>query len=102
MKAIGLAPAGSGAADGDQGAQVPNDYGSNGYEGPCPPQGVVPYSHHYVVTVYALDIELRLPVFTNFRQNPDTLFNAVARAGAEGHVLGSASIDGYYSATPAQ
>jgi Raf kinase inhibitor-like YbhB/YbcL family protein len=27
-----------------------NDFGTNGYRGPCPPQGDAP--HHYVITVY--------------------------------------------------
>jgi Raf kinase inhibitor-like YbhB/YbcL family protein len=95
-------PAGAGVAGGNYGEQVPNDFGSTGYEGPCPPPGVVPYAHHYVITVYALDKELKLAVFANFPQNPDTLFNALALAGAEGHVLARASIGGYFSATPAQ
>ena len=95
-------PAGAGAAGSNHGEQLPNDFGSMGYEGPCPPPGIVPYAHHYVVTVYALDKELRLAVFANFPQNPDTLFNALALAGAEGHVLARASIGGYFSATPGE
>jgi Raf kinase inhibitor-like YbhB/YbcL family protein len=94
--------AGAGVPGSNYGEQVPNDFGSTGYEGPCPPPGVVPYAHHYVITVYALDQELKLAVFANFPQNPDTLFNAIALAGAEGHVLARASIGGYFSATPAQ
>ncbi len=31
------------------------DFGSPGYGGPCPPQGDKP--HHYIFTVYALDID---------------------------------------------
>jgi Raf kinase inhibitor-like YbhB/YbcL family protein len=31
-----------------------NDFGPLGYGGPCPPKGK---PHHYVITVYALDIE---------------------------------------------
>jgi Raf kinase inhibitor-like YbhB/YbcL family protein len=94
--------AGAGVPGSNYGEQVPNDFGSTGYEGPCPPPGVVPYAHHYVITVYALDQELKLAVFANFPQNPDTLFNALALAGAEGHVLARASLGGYFSATPAQ
>ncbi|KAB7739512.1 YbhB/YbcL family Raf kinase inhibitor-like protein [Parvibaculum sedimenti] len=33
--------------------QGTGDFGENGYQGPCPPQGDTP--HHYVLTVYALD-----------------------------------------------
>lgn len=32
-----------------------NDYGMQAYGGPCPPKGDIP--HHYIFTVYALDIE---------------------------------------------
>jgi Raf kinase inhibitor-like YbhB/YbcL family protein len=95
-------PGGAGAADSTYGAQVANDFTSIGYEGPCPPAGVEPFAHHYVFTVYALDIRLQLPVQANFPQNPETLFRALTQAGAEGHVLGKASIGGFFSSTPAQ
>lgn len=37
-----------------------NDFGPSGWGGPCPPVGDAP--HHYVFTVYALDVPtLRLP-----------------------------------------
>jgi Raf kinase inhibitor-like YbhB/YbcL family protein len=94
-------PAGAGTAVSSYGAQVNNDFPSHGYEGPCPPAGVVPFAHHYVFTVYALDTHLHLPLLTNFPQNAETLFNALAKAGADGHVLGSASVGGFFSATPA-
>jgi Raf kinase inhibitor-like YbhB/YbcL family protein len=42
----------SGDAPGDA-AQLPNDFGNRGYSGPCPPPGK---PHHYVLTVYALDV----------------------------------------------
>jgi hypothetical protein len=93
-------PAGAGAADSTFGPQVHNDFGSLGYEGPCPPADVVPFAHHYVFTVYALDVKLRLPVLVNFPQNAETLIQAIAQAGAEGHVLGKASIGGFFSTTP--
>ena len=95
-------PAGAGAADSVFGPQVHNDFGSLGYEGPCPPAGVVPFAHHYVFTVYALDVKLRLPVLVNFPQNAETLIQAIAQAGAEAHVLGRASIGGFFSTTPSQ
>jgi Raf kinase inhibitor-like YbhB/YbcL family protein len=94
-------PAGAGAADSTYGLQVNNDFGSPGYEGPCPPAGVAPDAHHYVFTVYALDTQLHLPVLTNFPQNAETLLRALLQAGAEGHVLAKASIGGFFSATPA-
>jgi Raf kinase inhibitor-like YbhB/YbcL family protein len=93
-------PAGAGAADSTYGQQVPNDFPGKGYDGPCPPAGIPPVAHHYLFTVYALDTKLVLPRFHNFPQNPDTLFHALADAGARGHVLGSATIGGFYSATP--
>jgi Raf kinase inhibitor-like YbhB/YbcL family protein len=38
--------------------QVRNDYGALGYGGPCPPKGD---THHYVFTVFAVDVD-KLPV----------------------------------------
>ena len=93
-------PAGAGAAGSTYGAQVYNDFYDQNYDGPCPPAGVQPYSHQYVLTVYALDKELRLPSSANFPPYAETLWYALVRAAEEGHVLGTASINGYYSATP--
>jgi len=42
----------SGDAPGDA-VQLGNDFGNAGYSGPCPPPGK---PHHYVITVYALDV----------------------------------------------
>lgn len=42
----------SGNAPGDT-VQLANDFGQRGYSGPCPPAGT---PHHYVITVYALDV----------------------------------------------
>ncbi|MER3546785.1 MAG: YbhB/YbcL family Raf kinase inhibitor-like protein [Rhodanobacteraceae bacterium] len=47
----------SGNAPGDT-VQFTNDFGDHGYSGPCPPPGK---PHHYVFTVYALDVPV-LPV----------------------------------------
>ena len=33
--------------------ELTNDFGRYGYGGPCPPRG----THHYIFTIYALDIE---------------------------------------------
>ena len=93
-------PVGAGAAGSTYGEQVYNDFYDQSYDGPCPPVGVAPYSHKYVLTVYALDEELRLPQSVNFPPYAETLWYALIRATAEGHVLETASIDGFYSATP--
>jgi len=63
-----------------------------GYDGPCPPWNdeIV---HHYVFTVYALDIE-RLPVEGKFAGND-------VRAAIAGHVLDQASLTGIYTLNPA-
>ncbi len=93
-------PAGAGGPDGSSGAQVYNDFYNLGYDGPCPPVGVAPDSHQYVVTVYALDERLELPQSANFPPYAETLWYALLKAAEQGHVLAKASIDGFYSATP--
>lgn len=62
-----------------------------GYDGPCPPwnDSIV---HHYVFTVYALDLD-RVPVEGRFG-------GADVRRAIEGHVLASASITGTYTLNP--
>lgn len=62
-----------------------------GYDGPCPPwnDSIV---HHYIFTVYALDIS-ELPVRGRFT-------GADAREAMKGHVLGQAAITGLYSLNP--
>jgi Raf kinase inhibitor-like YbhB/YbcL family protein len=62
-----------------------------GYDGPCPPwNDTIP--HHYVFTLYALDVE-KCPV-TGIFKGPDVL------AAIEGHVLEKASFTGLYSLNP--
>jgi Raf kinase inhibitor-like YbhB/YbcL family protein len=62
-----------------------------GYDGPCPPwNDSIP--HHYVFTVYALDLET-CPVVGAF-EGPDVL------KAIEGRVLDKASITGVYSLNP--
>lgn len=51
----------SGNAPGDT-VQLKNDFGHAGYAGPCPPAGK---AHHYVITVYALDVP-ELGITTHF------------------------------------
>lgn len=62
-----------------------------GYDGPCPPwNDEIP--HHYVFTLYALDID-RCPVEGRFT-------GADVRKAIEGHVLAKQSIAGKYSLNP--
>jgi Raf kinase inhibitor-like YbhB/YbcL family protein len=62
-----------------------------GYDGPCPPwnDSVI---HHYVFTVYALDVE-RLQLSGRFSGEE-------ARKAIEQHALGRASITGTYTLNP--
>lgn len=74
-----LAPAGS--------IQGKNDFGAQGYGGPCPPKGNKP--HHYVFTLYALDID-KLPI-------PDPAPSAaVVGFMLHGHTLAKATLTGLY------
>ncbi|MBS1145305.1 MAG: YbhB/YbcL family Raf kinase inhibitor-like protein [Proteobacteria bacterium] len=63
-----------------------------GYDGPCPPWNdeIV---HHYVFTVFALDIDT-LPLEGKFG-GPEV------RAAIQGHVLAEASLTGTYTLNPA-
>jgi Raf kinase inhibitor-like YbhB/YbcL family protein len=98
--ATGL-PENAGVAGIQYGKQIVNDFfvGAE-YDGPCPPANVRPFVHHYVFTVYALDIVLRLPSSANFPASAETLYQALIKAGRAGHILQSASITGLYSTTP--
>lgn len=62
-----------------------------GYDGPCPPWNdeIV---HHYVFTVYALDIET-LPLDGRFG-GPEV------RAAIQGHILAEATLTGTYTLNP--
>ena len=98
--ATGL-PENAGVAGSQYGNQILNDFllGQE-YDGPCPPAYYRPYVHHYVFTVYALNIVLKLPADAHFPANAETLYQALIRAGKDGHILASASIAGFYSTTP--
>ena len=62
-----------------------------GYDGPCPPwNDTIP--HHYVFTLYALDVE-KLGVSGSFRA-------AEALNAMKGHVLGETTLTGVYSLNP--
>ena len=93
-------PANAGASGSKYGAQIINDDGSVGYEGPCPPPNYLPAIHHYVFTVYALDTLLNLPASADFPAAAGTLLHALLEAGPHGHVLDSATINGFYSTAP--
>ncbi|MGY6631394.1 MAG: YbhB/YbcL family Raf kinase inhibitor-like protein [Wenzhouxiangella sp.] len=62
-----------------------------GYDGPCPPWNDERL-HHYVFSVYALDVE-RLDL-------PDRFTGQQVLEAIEGHVLASASLTGSYTLNP--
>lgn len=70
-------------------AQMSGNY--FGYDGPCPPWNDS-LLHHYVFTLYALDVE-KLELEGNFDGN-------AVRTALQGHVLGQASVTGTYTLNP--
>jgi Raf kinase inhibitor-like YbhB/YbcL family protein len=70
----------SGNAPGDT-MQLKNDFGNAGYSGPCPPAGA---PHHYVITVYALDVP-ELGIAARFDRE-------VALAAIRQHALAQATL----------
>ena len=70
----------NGDAPGDT-EQPRNDFGDAGYSGPCPPPGK---PHHYVFTVYALDVP-ELGIQAHFSRK-------AALAGIERHALAKATL----------
>ena len=60
--------------------------GASGYVGPCPPPGK---PHHYVFSLYALDI-------ATVRGVDASTTGSQALAAIKGHVLGTATITGLY------
>lgn len=96
-KATGLLE-NTGVAGSTVGTQISNDFGDLSYDGPCPPP-VTPLAHDYVVTVYALDIELpTLPTFGVFSPGAQALYHALIAVGRDDHILATAHISGLYSA----
>jgi len=79
------------AAGSPYGSQVTNDFYDSNYDGPCPPPDYPPDVHHYVFTVYALDKELDLGS-TNFPANLESVYQALIKAGLEGHVLATSRL----------
>ena len=90
-------PQGAGIAGSSYGVQVSNDFGDLSYDGPCPPTNLNPVSHQYIFTVYALDSALPiLPNYGDFPPGAEALYHALIAAGWGGHILGSASISGFF------
>src|SRR5439155_14213154 len=56
-----------------------NDFGNDGYGGPCPPKG----EHRYLFTLYALDAELQLT---------STAKRAEVESAMKGHVVAEAKL----------
>jgi Raf kinase inhibitor-like YbhB/YbcL family protein len=82
------------------GVQNGNDFFQPNYNGPCPPTTLMPFSHQYQFTVYALDRFLPVvPTFGDFvPAGPEGFYQELIAASRQGHVLASASISGYFSA----
>jgi Raf kinase inhibitor-like YbhB/YbcL family protein len=78
--------AGAGAQDGKRlpagATQLPNDFGTPGWGGPCPPAGDRP--HRYVFTLYALDVDR--PDVSGSESSPSKVQSLV-----KAHAIGSAS-----------
>jgi len=73
-----------GAAPPRGGVQGRNDFGSNGYGGPCPPPGP---AHHYHFKIYALDTMTSLP---------EGASNSSLQEAINGHVLATGEIVGTF------
>lgn len=82
------------------GTQIVDDAGVQGYYGPCPPPNYPPNRHHYVFTLYALDMRLRPPGSANYPPDGGSLYQSLITAGMGGHILATASLTGLYSNTP--
>jgi hypothetical protein len=95
--ATGL-PENAGVPGSDYGIQILNDFFTDmGYDGPCPPKALMPTTHQYVFTVYALDTMLpQLPTFDDFAPGPEAMYQALIAAALRGHVLDRASISGFF------
>jgi len=62
-----------------------NSFGKDGYGGPCPPSG----THHYVFTLYALDITLEAKQGVTLKE---------VKSQMEGHILAQSDWIGLKSA----
>jgi Raf kinase inhibitor-like YbhB/YbcL family protein len=88
------------AGNGGNPNQVVNDFGEKGYSGPCPPAGIRPETHTYIITLYALRTNLTLNPVGAFPANAETLYRALVDAAGAGKILGTASISGLYNSLP--
>jgi hypothetical protein len=90
-----------GVAGSGLGVQNGNDFFQPNYNGPCPPATLMPFSHQYEFSVYALD--RMLPVVRTFGDfvpaGPEGFYQELIDASRHGHVLASASISGFYAVT---
>jgi hypothetical protein len=68
----------------DGARQGRNDFGNLGYGGPCPPGHS---THHYVFTLYALDMKLNLPAGASQSQ---------VESDMKGHILAHGELTGLY------
>lgn len=97
-------PENAGAPGSTFGVQNENDFFQPppSYNGPCPPATLMPFSHQYQFTVYALDRMLPVvPTFGDFvPAGPEGFYQELIAASREGHVLASASISGFFSSAP--
>jgi hypothetical protein len=82
--AYDIEPTGSIAEEQSVGTEGRNDFGKNGYGGPCPPGG----THRYYFRVYALDTKLGI--------KPGASRSDVESA-MSGHVLDQAELMGRYA-----
>jgi Raf kinase inhibitor-like YbhB/YbcL family protein len=67
--------------------QTRNDFGTDGYGGPCPPAGNKP--HHYQITVFAVDVD-KLPGAKN------KAASALVSSTLRSHTLATATLTGFY------
>jgi Raf kinase inhibitor-like YbhB/YbcL family protein len=66
-------------------SQAVNDFGHNGYSGPCPPPGA---PHHYHFKLYALSSALHLPDDSKVKQVEDAM---------QGHILATGEMIGTFA-----
>lgn len=90
------------ALDSGVGIQVNNDVNFQpGYAGQCAPTGVVPTTHRYTFTVYALADQLEVVNLPNFPPFGESVYQALIKAARHGKILESATIIGYSTTTRA-